>query len=190
MGVVVIDDGESEVATDVDPDSPSGSVVYEPETPVGFSIPPPGYAGVDSPALPSLAVVPPVPPGWGVAPPDPVPVLPPVPPSLLAPPNFWAPDFCHRTLTGCIGLPAPGYDFVRTQAPAPPPEPVPSSLPEPAASVLAAPALTPGHACPRVEDCCFGFQPAASSSHASPQSDKFCGTMHVFREGRWQQAYP
>lgn len=188
MVIDIESDAESGLATDVDPPSPlpplpaspSGSVVYEPLSPsVGavFVPPPgfsgPGYAGVDSPALASPAFVPP---GWGVSSPDPVPVLPPVPPSLLAPPNFWAPDFDHRTLTGCIGLPAPGYDLVRKQCPPPPPEPVPSSAPVPPDGSP----LVPNNVLPATPP--FTAFP--------PEVDKPFGYVHVFQEGRWQQAYP
>ena len=152
MVIDIESDAESGLATDVDPPSPlppllaspSGSVVYEPLSPPveAVFVPPPGfsgpgYAGVDSPAPASPAFVPP---GWGV---DPGPNLPPAPLSLLAPPNFWAPDFDHMSLTGLIGLPAPGYAMSDVKPPSPPLEPVLSSLPEPAASVLPAPVHSP-----------------------------------------------
>jgi len=53
---------------------------------------------------------------------------------LLAPPGFWAPDFDHMSLTGLIGLPAPGYALSDVKPPPPLPEPVLSSQPVPAAS--------------------------------------------------------
>ena len=108
------------------PASPSGSVVYEPVSPSveAVFVPPPGFSG------PGYA-------GFSCAPPG----CPPAP--LLAPPNFWASDFDHMSLTGLIGLPAPGYAMSDVKPPPPLPEPVPSSLPEPAASVWPAPAHLP-----------------------------------------------
>ena len=53
---------------------------------------------------------------------------------MLAPPGFWAPDFDHMSLTGLIGLPAPGYALSDVKPPPPLPEPVLSSQPVPAAS--------------------------------------------------------
>ena len=168
--IVVDSDSESVAPTAVDAASPTGSVVFEPATPVFFHSP-----WLDHPA-PSSAFVPP---GWGVSvsPPDPVPVLPPVPPSLLAPPNFWAPDFCHRTLTGCIGLPAPGYPLSEVRAPPAPPEPVPSSAPVPPDGSP----LVPSSVLPATPPF-TGFP---------PQVDRPCGTVEVKDdEGRWVQAYP
>ena len=155
--IVVDSDSESVAPTAVDAASPAGSVVFEPATPVFFHSP-----WIDHPAPSSSAFVPP---GWGVSvsPPDPVPVLPPVPPSLLAPPNFWAPDFCHRTLTGCIGLPAPGYPLSEVRAPPAPPEPVPCS---PVVPPDGSP-LLPG-----------SVQPAPLP------------LLEVWQDGRWKQAWP
>ena len=100
MAIDIESDAESGLATDVDPPSPlpplpaspSGSVVYEPLSPSveAVFVPPPGFSG------PGYA-------GFSCAPPG----CPPAP--LLAPPNFWASDFDHMSLTGLIGLPAPGY---------------------------------------------------------------------------------
>ena len=53
---------------------------------------------------------------------------------MLAPPGFWAPDFDHMSLTGLIGLPAPGYALSDVKPPPPLPKPVLSSQPVPAAS--------------------------------------------------------
>ena len=53
---------------------------------------------------------------------------------MLAPPGFWAPDFDHMSLTGLIGLPAPGYALSDVKPPPPLPEPVLSFQPVPAAS--------------------------------------------------------
>ena len=53
---------------------------------------------------------------------------------MLAPLGFWAPDFDHMSLTGLIGLPAPGYALTDVKTPPPLPKPVLSYQPVPAAS--------------------------------------------------------
>ena len=53
---------------------------------------------------------------------------------MLAPPGFWVPDFDHMSLTGLIGLPAPGYALSDVKPPPPLPEPVLSFQPVPAVS--------------------------------------------------------
>ena len=115
--VIMVGDSDSECpATALDPLSPPPS----PAPSVVFSPAPASPAGsvVFSPS-PLVVYVPPEPPAEA---------------PLLAPSNYWAPDFDHRSLTGLIGLPAPGYPLACRCPPSPPPDAVPSSFPAPPVS--------------------------------------------------------
>ena len=191
--LVVIEDGDSEMATEVDVDSPAGSEVFDPESP----------GGSPAPASPAASVVF----SPGSPPPPAAPVLSPVfsPPLLAAPANFWASDFDHKSMTGLIGLPAPGYALAEFSAPPPPSDPVPSSQPLPAASVWPAPVLSPPPPdvapggdllacvpCVPVEQCCFGAPPEDLATNAKPLQSRLGGPRLEAGPtwGQMHQVYP